>query len=66
MDIKDNVFANIRDTPPLIDVEPGYMTSLRSSCFQRGYQLLAAMGPNLAHLQHQQPYARRVVLLLQG
>ena len=39
------------------------MISLCSSCFQRGYQLRAAMGPNLAHLQHRQPYARSVVLL---
>ena len=62
-DIKEDVLASIRDTPPLIDVEPGYMISLCSSCFQRGYQLRAAMGPNLAHLQRHQPYARRVVLL---
>ena len=39
------------------------MTSLCSSCFQRGYQLRAAMGPNLADLQRRQPYARWVVLL---
>ena len=56
-DIKEEVLANIRDTPPLIDVEPGYMISLCSPCFQRGYQLRPAMGPpsNLAHVQRRQP-----------
>ena len=47
----------------IVVVEPGYMISLCSSCFQRGYQLRAAMGPNLAHAQRRQPYARWVVLL---
>ena len=61
-DIKEDVLASLRDTTRLIVVEPGYMISLYPSCFQRGYQLRAAMGPNLAHLQHHQPYARWVVL----
>ena len=63
-DIKEDVLASIRDsdTPPL-SVRPGYMISLCSSCFQRGYQLRAAMGPNLAHLQCHRPYARWVMLL---
>ena len=62
-DIKEDVLASIRDTTPLIVVEPGYIISLCSSCFQRGYQLRAAMGAKLENLQRHQPYARWVVLL---
>ena len=62
-EIKEDVLTIIRsDTTPL-SVQPGYMISLCSSCFRRGYQLRAAMGPNLAHVQRHQPYARWVVLL---
>ena len=63
-DIKEDVLASIRDsdTTPL-PVRPDYMISLCSSRFQRGYQLRAAMGPNLAHLQRRRPYVRWVVLL---
>ena len=66
-DIKDDVIASIRETTPLIVVEPTYIFSLCSVCFQRGCRLREAMGPNLAHLHSHQPYyARWVVLLLPG
>jgi hypothetical protein len=65
-DIKEDVLANIRDTTPVNVLEPGSIVSLCSSCFQRGYQLRAAMDPDLARLQRHQPYARLVALLLQG
>ena len=61
--IKEDVLAITRDTTPWIVLKPGYMISLCSSCFQRGYQPRVAMGPNLANLQRLQPYARWVVLL---
>ena len=63
-DINDNVLASIRDTTPSTVVEPWYMIVLCASCFQRGCQLRAAMGPNLAHVQSHQPYCARWMVLL--
>ena len=44
-------------------VQPGVMISLCSTVYRRGYQLRAAMGPNLAHLRRHWRYTRWVVAL---
>ena len=61
-DIKEDVLASIRSDKTPLSVQPGYMISLCTSCFQRGYQLRAAMGPNLAHVQRHLLYACWAVL----
>ena len=62
-DVAEAVRRSLLNEDAPLEVKPGVMISLCSAVYGRGYQLRAAMGPNLAHLRRHWRYARWVVVL---
>ena len=62
-DVAEAARISLRSAEGPLDVAPGVMISFWTSVYERGYQLRAAMGPNLAHLRRHHGYVRWIVVL---
>ena len=62
-DVAEAVRRSLLNEDAPLEVKLGVMISLCTVVYGRGYQLRAAMGPNLAHLRRHWRYARWVVVL---